>query len=382
MLPVVAAGLVLAACSGEDESPAASSEPPATTAPTTSTATSLAATTSSTTTTTTTEPPAELAGLAYHVVVEAVEFPIILVPWTAEASLVGLRDGRIHSFDGAALSTEPLVDLEAATDGERGLLGLEVADEETIYVHYSDPAGDTVVSEIGLADGAERVLTTIAQPAANHNGGTVQFGPDGMLYVGLGDGGGAGDPFGNAQDTGTLLGGIVRLDPDSGDTELWSHGLRNPYRFWFDADLFYVADVGQDAYEEVDVVAFGPDGYDFGWPITEGMHCFSPRTGCETGDITLPVLEVEHGVSGTCSIIGGVVYRGSSIPELTGHYLYSDHCGGWLRSFRFAEPGVTDERDWTADVGALDGVVSFGVDHTGEVYVLTRDAIRRIDPVR
>lgn len=348
-------------------------------------------TTTSTTTTTvapsTTEPGTtttvpELQGLTYEMVADGLDFPMIIVPWTADTSLVGFRDGRIHSFDGAVLSADPLVDLDVSVSGERGLLGVDAADEETIYVHYSDPAGDTVVSEILLSTGDERVLLTVAQPAANHNGGMLQFGPDGMLYVGLGDGGGSNDRFGHGQNTDTLLGGIVRIHPDSGEAELWSYGLRNPYRFWFDGDILYIGDVGQGAYEEIDVVRFDTGGYNFGWPITEGLHCFSPRSGCDVDGLTLPLVEVEHGDAGTCSITGGAVYRGDEIPELDGHYFYSDFCGGWLRSFRFDGTEATDAMDWTGQVGVAGSVVSFGVDHHGEMYVLTPNAIRRIAPVR
>lgn len=226
------------------------------------------------------------------------------------------------------------------------------------------------------------MLLTVAQPAGNHNGGMVQFGPDGMLHLGLGDGGGSNDRFGHGQNTETLLGGIVRIDPNSGASTLWSSGLRNPYRFWFDGDVLYIGDVGQNAYEEIDVVVFDPAGFNFGWPITEGLQCFSPRSGCDTEGITLPLVEVEHGDAGTCSIIGGVVYRGAAIPELDGHYFYSDYCGGWLRSFVSDGATLSAERDWTDEVGRVDNVVSFGTDHNGEIYLLTANAIRRIVPVR
>lgn len=323
-----------------------------------------------------------LVALEYVVVADGLAFPMLIMPWTTEASLVGFRDGRIHRFDGTSIDPEPLVDLTVSTDGERGLLGFDTDDPNVLYVHYSDSNGDTTVSAVDLTTGEERLILAVPQPAPNHNGGMLQFGPDGMLYLGLGDGGGSDDRFGHGQNTETLLGGIVRIDPQSGASELWSHGLRNPYRFWIDGDVLYLGDVGQNAYEEIDVVQVTDDGYNFGWPITEALHCFSPRTGCETDGITLPVLEYEHGDGGACSVTGGVVYRGDAIPELVGHYLFSDYCGGWLRSFRFDGSGVVDERDWTDQVGVPGSVVSFGVDHTGEVYVLTPDAIRRIDPLR
>jgi glucose/arabinose dehydrogenase len=377
--------LVLAACSPDADSVSTTTTEPAATSPSTSastTSSSTESTTTSTEATPTTTPPPELQGLAYEVVADGLGFPMILTPWTETLSLVALRDGQVHSFDGVTLSQDPLFDLDVSTSGERGLLGMDAADDDLVYVHYSNPAGDTVVAAVTVSTGDQHVLLTVEQPAANHNGGMIQTGPDGMLYVGLGDGGGSNDRFGHGQNTETLLGGIVRIDPASGEAELWSYGLRNPYRFWFDGDVLYIGDVGQGAYEEIDVVTFDPDGFNFGWPITEGLHCFSPRTGCDVAGLTLPVIEVEHGDGGTCSITGGVVYRGAAIPELDGHYLYSDYCGGWLRSFRFQDGEAVDQKDWTDEVGSAGRVVSFGVDHTGEVYVLTVDAIRRIVGVR
>lgn len=307
---------------------------------------------------------------------------MLVMPWTEDASLVGFRDGRVHRFDGSSISETPLIDLAVSTDGERGLLGFDTDGENLVYVHYSDPNGDTTVSVVDLTTGEERVLLRVAQPASNHNGGMLQFGPDGMLYLGLGDGGGSNDRFGHGQNTETLLGGIVRIDPRSGASELWSYGLRNPYRFWIDGDLMYIGDVGQNAYEEIDVVEIGPTGYNFGWPITEALHCFSPASGCDTTGLEMPLLEFPHGDGGACSVTGGVVYRGEAIPELDGHYFYSDYCGGWLRSFRFDGAVIGEERDWTNEVGVPGRVVSFGVDHDGEVYVLTPDAILRIAPMR
>ncbi|MEX1003877.1 MAG: PQQ-dependent sugar dehydrogenase [Acidimicrobiia bacterium] len=382
-VPVLVFSVVAACSPGGESVTTTTAEPPATSASTSATTTSTDSETSSSgPTTTTTVPSPELQGLAYEVVADGLGFPMIVTPWTGEMSLVGFRDGRVHSFDGSSLSENPLFDLDVSTDGERGLLGMDAADGDVVYVHYSDPAGDTVVAAVTVTTGEQQVLLTVDQPAANHNGGMIQVGPDAMLYVGLGDGGGSNDRFGHGQNPETLLGGIVRIDPSSADAELWSYGLRNPYRFWIDGDLIYIGDVGQNAYEEVDVVGFDREGFNFGWPITEGFHCFSPQSGCDVEGLTLPVLEIEHGDAGTCSITGGVVYRGTAIPELEGHYLYSDYCGGWLRSFLFENGEVVDPTDWTDDVGVGGNVVSFGVDHTGEVYVLTTDAIRRIVPVR
>jgi glucose/arabinose dehydrogenase len=209
---------------------------------------------------------------------------------------------------------------------------------------------------------------------------------DGALFLGLGDGGGANDGFGNGQNIDTLLGGLVRIEVDAPDpsAELFQYGLRNPWRFWIDQlgdDLVYIADVGQNAYEEVTVAALDP-GVNYGWPVTEGLHCFRPGSGCDTTGLTLPVIEVEHGDSGTCSITGGIVYRGRAIPEIEGHYFYSDYCGGYLRSFRHEDGEAVDQTDWTDQVGTAGRVASFGVDGEGEIYVLATDRILKLVPDR
>ena len=234
-----------------------------------------------------------------------------------------------------------------------------------------------------LADpNSERVLLRLDQPAANHNGGMIQFGPDGLLYLGLGDGGGAGDRFGHGQNAATLLGGLVTLSVDGEpDPTLFAYGLRNPWRFWIDGDLIYIADVGQDRFEEITVAPLEP-GLNFGWPITEGLNCFRPASGCDTEGLTLPQVEVPLGEAGGCAITGGVVYRGGAIPELVGHYFYSDFCGGYLRSFRYAAGQVVDESDWTDQVGVPGQVASFGIDPAGEMYVLTTDGVYRVVAVR
>lgn len=382
-LRMIAPIVLVAACSPTADPITTTVAPtPSTTSTVATTTSSIAESTTSSTEPTTTTSLSPLLGLEYEIVADGLAFPMLIMPWTDDASLVAFRDGRIHRFDGASIDPEPLADLAVSTDGERGLLGFDTDGTDVIYVHYSDPAGDTIVSALDLTTGDERVFLQVAQPASNHNGGMLQFGPDGMLYLGLGDGGGSNDRFGHGQNTETLLGGIVRIDPASGESELWAYGLRNPYRFWIDGELIYIGDVGQNAYEEIDVAPMRADGYNFGWPITEGLHCFSPPSGCDTSAVTMPVVEYPHGDAGACSVTGGVVYRGDVIAELDGHYLYSDLCGGWLRSFRFDGETVVDERDWTADVGVPGNVVSFGVDHLGEVYVLTPDAVRRIAPVR
>jgi len=318
-----------------------------------------------------------------------VEFPIQMVPWTPGFEMVATKDGQVFLYDGEQLSSTPVLDIgdQVHNEGERGLLSIAVHPDDTnrVFLHYSANGGDTVVSEFTWENEAlidEQVLLTQGQPAGNHNGGMLQFGPEGVLYLGLGDGGGANDTFGNGQNPDTLLGSLVRIDVDGGsEPAVWQYGLRNPWRFWIDGDLVYIADVGQNAFEEVNVSDLA-EGVNYGWPITEALHCFSPSSGCDTGGLTLPVIEVSHGDAGTCSITGGLVYRGSAIPEVDGHFFYSDYCGGYLRSFVYQDGEVVEETDWTDEVGVAGNVPSFGVDGSGELYVFTTDRILKLVPNR
>jgi glucose/arabinose dehydrogenase len=281
---------------------------------------------------------------------------------------------------------EVVLDISAKTrtDGERGLLWGVVGPGDlgdALFLHYSDGGGATTVSRFDRAGAAfdvesERILFSVDQPASNHNGGGLVY-ADGSLYLGLGDGGGANDQFGQGQDFDTLLGGIVRIDPDTGDAELWAGGLRNPFRIWFDepSGTLAIADVGQNSLEEVSIVPVDDRFRNFGWPITEGFSCFQSST-CDTTGLTQPVLDVAHGDAGTCSITGGVTYRGSAIPEIAGQYFFSDFCGGWLRSVTVEAPHETF--DWTSDVGEPGQVVGFGTDRAGEMYVLTTGEILKV----
>lgn len=339
---------------------------------------------------------ATLRALAYEPLVSDVPFPIYLgaIPGT-QALLIGSKDGRLWVHEDGTLQPEPFLDLRnvVRNSGEQGLLGVAFApDFETsgrLFVHYTAGDGDTVVSEFaasatGADSASEQIVFTVGQPARNHNGGMLAFGPDDHLYLGLGDGGGANDRFGHGQNDATPLGALLRFDvstpgsaaPAGGeafdDEAVWSIGLRNPWRFAidFDTGLILIADVGQNAFEEISAAAVDQPGLNYGWPITEGLHCFRPSSGCDTTGLTLPVVEVAHSDAGTCSITGGVVYRGLAIPELEGQFLFSDFCGGYLRSFPVSEP-FDAPTDWTDQVGVLDDVASFGTDADGEVYVLT-----------
>ncbi len=341
-------------------------------------------------------------GARLQEVVTGLSVPLYLTAPAGDARLfIVEKTGGIRIVKGGALLPDPFLDLSAqvSSGSEQGLLGLafdpEYATNGRFVVHYTDLAGNTALSRFQVsadpdrADPAsEQLILTAAQPASNHNGGQVAFGPDGFLYLGLGDGGSSGDPEGRGQDLSDLLGSILRVDLRAGDPyavpadnpfagnpnarpEVWSYGLRNPWRFSFDratGDL-YIADVGETQVEEIDVStpADGAGrGVNYGWSIMEGSQCFR-GSGCDRTGLTLPVLEYSHQEG--CSVTGGYVYRGSSIPELQGHYFYADFCQGWVRSFRYTGGAVTDEASWpTLSPGGP--IVSFGEDSAGELYVL------------
>ncbi len=354
--------------------------------------------------TTTTQPPttttteletattlAPLQSLSYESV-GTFPYPVQLVASPgAEHAYVVSKDGTIWYVEDGSVDEVPVLDISdrVRNSGEQGLLSaaLHPDDPSRLFVHYSDGGGNTVVAEYSLSDQrtadptSERRLLEVTQPAGNHNGGMIQFALDGYLYVGLGDGGGANDRYGNGQNIATLLGGLVRVDIESGEALLYNYGLRNPWRFWIDGPVIYIADVGQNTFEEVNAVSLVKD-LNFGWPITEGLHCFSPSSGCDTAGLTMPVVEVAHGDAGTCSTTGGVLYRGSLIPEIAGQFFYSDYCGGYLRSFSFDGQSATNQVDWTEQVGVPGRVTGFGVDGAGEMYVTTESELLRVVAVR
>ena len=348
-------------------------------------------------------PPNGQIPVALQQVASGLRFPLYLTAPPGDARLfIVEKGGAIRVVTNGALLPTPFLDLSGKISGgaEQGLLGLAFdpayATNGRFIVHYTDVSGNTTVSSYHVSAGdpdqadptSEGVLLTVEQPFSNHNGGQILFGPDGMLYIGLGDGGSEGDPGGRGQSLADLLGDVLRLDVGSGTgytvppdnpfvgqagarPEVWSYGLRNPWRFSFDAatgDL-YIADVGQDAWEEVDVVTAAGGagrGANFGWNVMEGRHCFSGST-CDTSRFTLPVLEYSH-ASG-CSISGGYVYRGAAIPALQGHYFYADYCSGWVRSFRLQDGQAVDQAQWpTLAPGGQ--VPSFGQDAAGELYVM------------
>jgi glucose/arabinose dehydrogenase len=321
------------------------------------------------------------------------------------------RAGRVLIVQNGALLAQPFLDLRAVTDvtGEGGLLSLAFdpgyAANGRFYVYRTNASHDIVVERYTVSSDANRAdpaskLTVIQIPHpgfTNHFGGLLAFGPDGFLYLGTGDGGSGGDPNGNAQNPASLLGKLLRLDVRSATQaapyaippsnpyrsqagkrpEIWALGLRNPWRFAFDADQLYIADVGQDAREEIDVEAAAQGGLNYGWNRMEGTSCYRTAT-CDSTGLTLPLLEYSHtsAADSPCSITGGYVYRGAALPELAGRYFYSDYCAGFLRSFLAAGRSATEQREWS--VAKVGQVVSFGQDGQGELYVVGASGIWKI----
>ncbi len=311
------------------------------------------------------------------------------------------QGGRIRIVRGGQVLAAPFLDIsdQVTAGGERGLLGLAFPPgfgpaRPVFYVHYSNTTGDTTIAEFRLSSGnadvadpgSERIILTVAQPYANHNGGWIGFDPGGMLLVALGDGGSSGDPGNRASRLDTLLGKILRIDvrgapagtayaipPDNPFVgrpgalpEILHFGLRNPFRDSVDpvtGDL-WIGDVGQNSWEEVDVARSGSHGLDFGWRRWEGRHCSDPSGGCDPAGVTMPVAEYSHAAG--CSVIGGVVYRGSAIPSLRGAYLFSDYCSGTLWAI---DAGVDTAQTPTRlmDTGLSVGAIGTGED--GEVYL-------------
>jgi glucose/arabinose dehydrogenase len=319
-----------------------------------------------------------------------------------DALYVAEKGGRVRSLRNGLLDPSPVLDIadQVSTGSEQGLLGIAFApDGGHLYADYTNTAGDTRVVEYAFAGGrvdvaSRRELLAVAQPYPNHNGGNLVFGPDGFLYIGLGDGGSAGDPQGNGQRLDTLLAKLLRIDPHpsagapytippgnpfagraGARPEIWAYGLRNPWRFSFDRETnaLWIGDVGQNAVEEIDTVKAGVGGQNYGWNRLEGSR---PFAGSAPSGTVAPVHEYTH-VDGNCSVTGGYVYRGSRIPGLRGDYLFADYCRGELRAL------VPSGTAWRAVAlgPKLDAISSFGQDAGGELYVLSLSSgVYRLEP--
>jgi glucose/arabinose dehydrogenase len=339
--------------------------------------------------------------LSLEVVAEGLVQPLAVVdPGDDSGRLfVVEQDGLIKILRGARVSSQPFLDLTALTDGggEQGLLGLafhpDYASNGRFFVNYTDLAGDTVVAEYRVSTDPERadsssahVLLAIDQPFSNHNGGHVVFGPDGYLYIGMGDGGSGGDPQGNGQRLDTLLGKLLRIDVDArragapygipadnpftdrsdARPEIWAFGLRNPWRFSFDSEAgeFWVGDVGQETFEEIDRVSDQAPGLNYGWNVMEGSACFSPSSDCDQTELVRPITEYTH--DDGCSVTGGFVYRGRRWPSLAGGYLFGDYCSGTIWGI---DAGVKGPVEPVELLQTDLSISSFGTDAAGELYV-------------
>lgn len=331
--------------------------------------------------------------------IRAFHFPVYVTAPPADTGRIFVveRTGIIRILQHDVPVTTPFLDLSATipSTAELGMFSMafhpHYATNGRFYVFFTDVNSDlrivryAVSTNPNVADetSADTVLKVV-HGGENHHGGQLQFGPDGKLYIGIGDGGCCGDPNGNGQNKHTLLGKILRLDVDGGtgytiptdnpfaqdasaEPEIWAYGLRNPWRFSFDKETgdLYIADVGQDLYEEIDI---GAKGANYGWRIMEGRHCFD--SPCSTNGLVLPILEYQHS-DGGCSVTGGYVYRGTRVTRLIGHYLYADYCSGFVRSFRYAGGSATEPTEWTTQISPGGAIVSFGEDAKGDVYIMT-----------
>ncbi|MFL6715204.1 MAG: PQQ-dependent sugar dehydrogenase [Burkholderiaceae bacterium] len=352
-----------------------------------------------------TPPPANTSApaLAVKAVASGLSSPVFLTAPDGDTRLfIVERGGSIRIVQDGGLLPAPFLDIRSrtTTDGERGLLSMAFdpayAENGFFYVYYTDLNGDIAIERYSVSANparaepasALRILSIPHAQFSNHNGGLLRFGPDGYLYVGTGDGGGEADPFVNAQNTGVLLGKLLRIDVSGTSAgtpyaipatnpfldqpgkraEIWAYGLRNPWRYAFDpsTNLLYIADVGQNRREEIDIASTLQGGLNYGWNVMEGNVCFT-GDACDSRGLTLPALEYSHD-GGACAIVGGFVYRGAAIQGLQGIYLYSDLCAGWIKGLRYENGAAVAGMDFSR---LADGtVLSFGEDAQHELYLL------------
>jgi glucose/arabinose dehydrogenase len=365
-------------------------------------------------------PAAPTASTIRLVKVADVSDPVLAIsPKGDKARLfIVTKGGRIRIVkNGNQLATSFLnISSKVSRGSEQGLLGLafhpNFATNRKFYVNFTNTSGHTVVRQYRASSsnpdvvepGSGRKIIRIKQPYSNHNGGMIAFGKDGYLYIGMGDGGSAGDPGNRAQDKGKLLGKMLRINVNgktatknyripasnpyvgrAGKNEIWQRGLRNPWRFSFDRSNgnLWIGDVGQGRYEEVDRAkrtSSGPGkGVNWGWRVMEGNHCYKPASGCNTSGKKRPLVEYSHSSNGRCSVSGGFVYRGSAIAALRGWYVYGDYCSGevWAVSATASRPAKPVRLLGTGSGRLISG---FGEDASGELYLcdLGADAVYRI----
>jgi len=323
-------------------------------------------------------------------VVGGLDDPIYITPARdgSQTMYIIEQEGIIRVLKAGKLQKKVFLDISdrVKAGGERGLLGLafhpKYKANGKFYVNYTTKNNGlkTRISEFGRAR-KERILLTVAQPYSNHNGGHIDFGPDGFLYIGFGDGGAGGDPHGNGQNKSTLLASVLRIDVNQGDPygippdnpfqssdkdrkEIWAYGIRNPWRFSFDqkTGLLYLGDVGQNHWEEINVIH---PGKNYGWNPMEGAHCYPPGRKCQTSGFVLPIAEYGHDKG--YSVTGGYVYRGKKIKSLDGYYIYGDYGSGRIWALKYDGKRVTDNK---LLLKTKLRISSFGQDDAGEVYVV------------
>jgi hypothetical protein len=331
----------------------------------------------------------------------------------SDVMLVTEKIGRVRAVVDGELRSQPFLDLTdvvGSQGNEQGLLTIELhpqfAENRRLFLFYTDRRGHSQLIEATadqddqtVSDSEDpRHILEIPQQHQYHQSGSIAFGPNGLLWLSVGDGGRTGDPDKRGQDPTNLYGTIIRIDVDSAEhyqipstnpyvgssgdeqPEIWSYGLRNPWRISIDplTGTVYVPDVGQELVEEINVIPWTDTGYNFGWSITEGSYCFE-ASSCDIDGQTMPVFEYRHDGYG-CAVVGGEVYRGEAIPELQGHYFYADYCFGWVESQAFQNGEMTMKMDWREDLGRIGSISSFGTDSDGELYVTNlQGEVWRID---
>jgi glucose/arabinose dehydrogenase len=317
-------------------------------------------------------------------VVTGLDAPVAMASTPSQPSRLYVVEqaGVIRIIENGRLLPEPFLDVhtEVQSGGEQGLLSMafhpDYASNGLFYVNYTDLNGDTRVVEYQSQPGADpvrrRELLFVEQPYANHNGGQLAFGPDGRLYVGMGDGGSGGDPENRAQDLTQQLGKLLSTDVDDGTGwRIEGYGLRNPWRFSFDRETgdLWIGDVGQGEWEEIDYTPRDSPGIEnYGWDVYEGRHTYEAKAPNPVGHLVMPVFEYSHDLG--CSVTGGFVYRGQDIPAARGRYFFGDFCSSRMWSFVLHDGKACDVRRDSLPVGSLS---SFGEDAAGELYILTLD---------
>lgn len=416
-LPLAIALLLIAAC-GDDAGTTTTEPPPSATTP-------IAAVTTTVAPQPTPRPLDEIELEVELIVGEFGTFPVFLTGrgHGDDRLFVAEKAGRIWSIDHDGGDRALVLDIRPRvvwSGYEQGLLGMAFhpVDSTRLFIFYTEiEEGGSVIEEHHLAIDADttdpvpvRTVLTLWQPGVIHQSGMLAFGPDGYLYVTLGDGGdyefrpdgyfpsvdGRGGDAHHAQDPHSLYGTLIRLDVDRGESyaipgdnpfadgvegarEVWALGLRNPWRFSFDGDRIWIADVGQDGWEEVNVLHPGMVAPNFGWPIFEGRHCFQgPDSLCESTDFVAPIFELDH-ARGACAIVGGYVYRAAAYPELEGTYIFADRCSRELMGIRLEDGEVAEFKVFQAEAPRL---TSFGVDGDGELYITADDGVYRISVSR